>query len=341
MKNSFTRLSVIIPGYNTPDKWWDRAVKSVLLALGADDEVILVDDGSSIPLRVEQFEWGGDSRVKFIGLEKNCGQAGARNRGLDVASGKYLTFVDSDDEIVPDIYGKCLKLLESADDDIIVFGVKVIWCRDGLYKADTLPEEHFGVPSPIAVRKLYKACLLEYPVNKVYRRAFLDNHGIRFKPGVCPGEDTAFNLACLIARAKVTVIPDIGYVYYRMDGTTLSRAHANIRKTLLWRTELWRKYKALNPGMRDALGMIGEYSELDILRNEWRNMWRLGSVTTWRDRWCFIKSHKEVEEGSPIWGFIRMLTLSFLRGHFYFRPIRRWHIKRLYPKATEWRSKCN
>ena len=79
------RLSVIIPGYNTPDAWWRRCVGSVKAALGPDDEVVCVDDGSSQrPLALESLA-KEDSRVKTVYLEKNMGLPTARNAGLDVA----------------------------------------------------------------------------------------------------------------------------------------------------------------------------------------------------------------------------------------------------------------
>ena len=333
--DSKMRLSVVIPGYNTSIAMWRRSVGSVLAALGPDDEVICVDDGSLEPIGQEQLNCGNDPRLKLIVLGKNCGQAEARNRGLSLAQGQYVTFVDSDDEVIAGVYDKCLDTCENKGDDIVVFGVKVVWCHDGLCKIDTLPEEHFGIPSPHAVKKLYDACLLEYPVNKVYRRSFLDARGIRFESGICPGEDTAFNLACLMAGANVSVIPDVGYVYYRMDGTTLSRAYANLRQTLLLRTDLWRKFKDANPGMREVLGAIGEYTEADIVRNEWRNMWRKGSHTPMTERWHFLKTHPNISKGVVALSFLRMCALSLLRQYCYVRLVRRWNIKRLYPTSRE------
>ena len=329
------RLSVIIPGYNTPVGWWRRSVKSVLAALGPDDEVICVDDGSTVPLEPRQLECGDDSRVKWITLEKNCGQAEARNRGLEMAQGKYVTFVDSDDEVVPGIYAKCLETMEKTNSDLCVYGVKTVWENDGLYKINTLPDEECGVPPPVTIKKLYDSCLLEYVWNKVYRRDFLEKNNIRFAPDICPGEDTAFNLACLTARATVAIISTVGYVYYRMDGTTLSCSYGNLRQTLELRTHLWRKYKDENPGMRDVLGTTGEYAEKDILLSEWRNMWRRGSSITVKDRWSFLMSHPFLLGKPKIIWFLLTALRAFLRTNLYVRPIRRWHIKRTYPTVKE------
>ena len=182
---------------------------------------------------------------------------------------------------------------------------------------------------------MYDSCLLEYVWNKVYRRDFLEANRIRFESGICPGEDTAFNLACLMAGAKVSVIPDVGYVYYRIDGTTLSRAYANLRQTLLLRAALWRKFKDANPGMREVLGAIGEYTEADIVRGEWRNLWRRGNWASMKDRWYFLKEHPEVFHRPKVVEFLRMTLLAFLRNHCYIRPVRRWNIRRLYPEAQE------
>ena len=104
------RLSVIIPGYNTPDGLWRRCVSSVLNATCDDDEIICVDDGST-KAKMPIFD---NPRVRQIYLEENCGQACARNKALDIAKGEWVAFVDSDDEIVPDIYERGIRMFRIA-----------------------------------------------------------------------------------------------------------------------------------------------------------------------------------------------------------------------------------
>lgn len=340
MNEPSVRLSVVIPGYNTSDWMWCRCIKSVLAAISQGDEIVCVDDCSSKTLDVEGLleRVGRDDRVRFLRLNENLGAAGARNKALDVAAGKYVTFVDSDDEILPGIYDQCIERLQCCSSDIAVFGVKVIWTDNGLYKVDVPRGCDYGRIEPLGVKELFDGCLFEYPVNKIYKRSFLDSHGIRFKSGVCPGEDTAFNLECLLCKPRVVSVGRAGYVYYRMEGTSLSRAYPFIRKSLTYRTKLWRRYKAENPGAKELLGDLGEYDEPRLVVAEWGNFWRRGAAATWSARWHFLQSHREL--GRNLWvEFMRMSLKTFLRRYCYFRPIRRWHIKRLFPNVQELRMK--
>lgn len=324
------KLSVIIPGYNAPQFMWQRCVTSVLNSIGASGEVICVNDGSENDLTPEFVGAKDDPRVKIINLEKNVGQAAARNYGLDIAEGEFITFVDCDDEIIPGCYDKCFEALEKYGSDIVVYGLRTVWVNDGLYKENALEERNCGVPTAQDICDLRKGLLFDYPVNKLFRRSFLEQHKVRFKAGVCPGEDMAFNLVCLLAKATVSIIPTIGYIYYRMDGTTLSRAYAHLRETLMYRTQLWESYCTQLPGLEQT-GVTEKYSELDILRSEWRNMWRRGANKSLLERYQFAKAHKEIFSKPFLVEMLKLMVFSFLRRNFYIRPIRRCHIKRRYP----------
>ncbi len=97
------KLSIIIPVYNS-QKYLHECIDSVLAQTLTDFEIILVDDGSTdnSPAICDQYAQK-DPRVVVIHKE-NGGQADARNKGLDIARGDYIGFVDSDDHIVPNMY---------------------------------------------------------------------------------------------------------------------------------------------------------------------------------------------------------------------------------------------
>ena len=110
-------ISVIIPVYKV-EQYLDRCVQSVLNQTYHNLEIILVDDGS--PDRCPQMcdEYARhDSRVRVIHKE-NGGQSSARNTGLEVASGNYIGFVDSDDYIADDMYQVLLTCINIYDADI-------------------------------------------------------------------------------------------------------------------------------------------------------------------------------------------------------------------------------
>lgn len=118
-------ISVIVPIYNT-EKYLERCVQSILKQTYTNLEIILVDDGSRdrCGIMCDEYE-GQDKRIKVI-HQKNAGQSAARNAAMKIASGEYLTFVDSDDycdlELLEYLYG----LLKKHEAQISLCGVRHI-----------------------------------------------------------------------------------------------------------------------------------------------------------------------------------------------------------------------
>lgn len=110
-------LSIIMPVYNV-ERYLREAVDSVVAQTFTDWELILVDDGSpdGSPAICDSY-CARDSRIKVLHLE-NGGQGRARNSGIKVAVGKYIGFVDSDDHIAPDMYGRLVAAAEAAGADM-------------------------------------------------------------------------------------------------------------------------------------------------------------------------------------------------------------------------------
>ena len=110
-------ISVIIPVYKVED-YLEICIKSVIKQTVTDLEIILVDDGSPDQCPKICDLWAHkDSRIKVIHKE-NGGLSDARNAGLNVAQGKYISFVDSDDWIAPNMYEIMLKALEKEQADV-------------------------------------------------------------------------------------------------------------------------------------------------------------------------------------------------------------------------------
>ena len=110
-------ISVIVPIYNA-EKYLHRCVDSLLAQSFQDFELILVDDGSSdsSPQICDAYA-ATDTRIKAF-HQKNQGVSSARNFGLDMATGRFCTFIDSDDWIELDMYETMMNSLEKNDADL-------------------------------------------------------------------------------------------------------------------------------------------------------------------------------------------------------------------------------
>lgn len=115
------KISVIIPVYNV-EKYLDRCVESVVNQTYKNLEIILIDDGSPDNCPKMCDEWASrDSRIRTV-HRTNGGQSCARNAGLSIVTGDYVTFIDSDDWIALDMY-------ESLHDLIIRYNADAVECK--------------------------------------------------------------------------------------------------------------------------------------------------------------------------------------------------------------------
>ena len=115
--NNNPKISVIVPVYKV-EKYLDKCVESIVNQTYKNLEIILVDDGSPDNCPAMCDEWAEkDERIRVIHKE-NGGLADARNAGMDIATGDYIGFVDSDDWIEPNMYEVLLKNALKYDADI-------------------------------------------------------------------------------------------------------------------------------------------------------------------------------------------------------------------------------
>lgn len=331
-----TRLSVIIPGYNTPKELWRRCVKSVCAACCEDDEIICVDDGSKIKPEFLNDIAKDDSRVKTIFLSKNVGQAAARNVALNVARGDWVAFVDSDDSVLEQTYSNAIDKSKMYNADIVVFGVRAVWLNDGLYK-QSVPyrNENIGVLSTSGLKYLIDMCLFDVVCSKVYKRNFLMQNNIRFPVNICPGEDTMFALQCVMKGATWATLNEIGYIYYRMDNTSLSTYKSNLVATLEYWKVRWDEYLTTIGQGYDGWWPTKDYSPEWVARQQWDNIWMRGSKWSMVEKWNYLCLHKAICKHPVAIEYLRKAIYSFLRRYFYLKPIRRFHLRHLWADSIK------
>ena len=322
------RVSVIIPGYNTPENLWRRSIGSVKNSLGAGYEIICVDDGS---------EDGAGFLDRIPGIcvihQSNGGPSKARNAGLEVASGEWIAFLDSDDELLPGGVLDAIEFAQSNDLDVVVFGVTTVWPKDGLMKTDIPSEKVYGVMSPTDVCELSNGCLMNYVWNKVYRRDAIKKNTVRFPLDAVMGEDLIFNLEIIMQGTRWGCVSAVGYRYYRSRETLLSRYIPQYATGLRRYSSVWRKFKQAHVDGYDVLGGFGEYSEDKIAELEWKNMWKGKTPYTLKDRWIWLMGRNIKPRA---WEFFKMMVFTLCRKALYVRSMRRYRIKRMCKNVVEW-----
>jgi len=204
------KLSIIIPVYNKGDLL-RTPLESVVAQNGRGSfECILVDDGSTDNNSEICDEYAQKYPDVFSVIhQKNAGRCAARNAGLDVAKGEWVTFMDCDDAIMPDYMDEIPKYLEKASNDINV--IQFGYCRSNLNgafkRSRTVEEETYSTLSDRVSG--WTLCW-----NKIYRKSFLDTNGIRFFEESTIQEDTVFNIWCLAIAGRMLRIPYVGYRKY-------------------------------------------------------------------------------------------------------------------------------
>lgn len=171
-----------------------RCLDSVLKQTFTDWKCILVDDASTDNSLLVCREYAAkDSRFLIVSQPENGGVSVARNRGLDLAGGEYIAFIDSDDWIEPDYLSvlyrsageKIMPLCEMIVHDQTGEIVETRELKDGTYRLDNsatgLLLEHFD------------SGLIGSPCCRLYSRMITEKHHLRFQPGVNWGEDLIFN----------------------------------------------------------------------------------------------------------------------------------------------------
>lgn len=331
MREYEKRLTVIVPGYNNPEDAWRRCLSSVLRNIDFDDEVICIDDGSAKRPDFLKRLADSDSRIVVKFLETNKGQAVARNIAIEQARGEYITFVDSDDELLPGTYDRVFDAFSKHDPDVVMFGVRSEWVNERLYAVHVPEDRYYGALTPKDVLSFCENRLFDYIWNKVYRHDFIDSAKVVFDKEGMPCEDTIFILKCIMAGAKWSTIAHEGIKYMRTHSSSLSRYKPSCAVGYRMVTEYWRRYKDSTRDGYEILGAYRENSEERLVRYEWENLWRMNSPFSLWERFTYAKDHSALYRGSVYVFFARKFIYSFLRRWFYCRPIQKWHIKRTYP----------
>lgn len=254
-------ISVIVPVYNV-EQYLMRCVDSIRKQTYQNLEIILVDDGSPdrCPELCEEIK-SLDSRVKVI-HKKNGGLGFARNSGLDMATGAFVTFIDSDDWIseahIENLYSAAIR--EKAD---VAIGSCTSVSSDGNRFPHTIQVKQKVYEGEAVLKELLLPLIgpdADYPQDvqfqpsccfNLYRLDLINDNGIRFpSEKVAISEDRFFSVDLFSHAKRISVTDEKGYFYFE-NTASLSRKYDAGRLTRTIRFHEAMQHKLVQYGLKD------------------------------------------------------------------------------------------
>ena len=265
------KLSFVVPVYNE-EKHLEACLNSILTQTYSHIEVVLVDDGStdSSPLICDCYA-ASDDRVKVI-HQTNTGLSGARNAGLDVITGDYILFVDSDDEICPVLAERCCSVLQKEGFDVIQFKYEKM-SEDGKttwkYKESDLFPTDGVLSSHDALKELLSQHVHHFAPFRCVKSSFYREIHFSFPVGRVM-EDMSTTYLVYGSARSICFLNEVLYYYRQRDTCSI---------TSRWK---WTNTKDANEALCGLVNYIHRhYSDLDNLACSYAVKFLI---------WCWMKT---------------------------------------------------
>lgn len=325
------KVSIIVPIYNV-EKHLATCIKSLQNQSLKDLEIILVDDESpdNCPKLCNEYA-KTDSRIKVI-HKKNEGLGFARNSGLNIAEGEFVSFLDSDDYIDLNAYEELYELAKSNNLDAIYYKFES-FTDDGTVYGHNESKKLSIYESPRTTKQLAMEMIGSMPSEKkdrliemsactaFYKRSLIDKYKISFhSERELISEDLIFNIDFLSHAKKVALIPRTYYHYY-VNTTSLTRKvrFDRVEKNIIFYRYISNKLNELNnPSESDqlrAMRMLIGYcrnSILQVLKSKCSNTQK----NEWLVEVCKIHIWSEIYSKYPIFKLPLKYALFFWAKRF-------------------------
>lgn len=310
-------ISLVMPCYNVAT-YVPACLESIASAaerVDADVELVCVDDGSTDATGaiLDAFARRPHPFVVRVIHQANLGVSAARNRGLEVSTGDWLLFPDSDDAVVPEYLSVIVRAIRETDADIIRFGHREVGSQaeawpfvEGTFKRYDLRDS----AQAVAVFDLVGTM---YAWNCGYRRSAIGD--LRFHDQMQPGEDSLFNtqLFCRAGSVAVTETPLYKYLQHGNSCMNSATSHRKVISAVrstegrLKALEAWPHYPLVESRVFGMLrttyiGQLGRFlrhldaedragawaAYFDAGTGLFKGEWPYGSIFEKRSRWLWF-----------------------------------------------------
>ena len=249
-------VSVIIPVYNV-EKYLNQCLDSVIAQTLTDIEIICVNDSStdgSLGI-LEEYE-KKDKRIRVV-TQPNSGAGAARNRGLSMASGKYLSFLDSDDFFEPDMLELAYQKAEEDSADFVVFNSNQYYTDKGKFVevSWTLREKEIPPYTPFSHRQMtdniFKV-FVGWAWDKLYNKEFVEKNHLLFQEQRT-SNDMLFVFSAVALAKRISIVNKV-LAHQRRD------AKDSLSKT---RENSWHCFYDALTALRERLKAEGLFKEME------------------------------------------------------------------------------
>ena len=234
------KISIIVPIYNV-EQYLKKCLDSLFNQTLKDIEIIAINDGSKDNSYKIAKEYEDKDNFKLL-TQKNNGLSYTRNRGLEIARGKYIMFVDSDDYLDLDVCERLYNYAESKQADITCFDLKFIYpdistVMVGGTHEEVKPKDYILGPGSAA--------------NKLYKKSLLDKINFKFEVGVW-SEDAAIIPSLCLHTNKIYYLKDCYYNYFQRENS--------ITNPTVYNPKSFDAFNSINM-LVDRISSAGKYNE--------------------------------------------------------------------------------
>lgn len=322
--NKNPKISVIVPVYNV-EKYLHRCVDSILTQTFTDFELILVDDGSTDNSgKICDWYASKDLRVQVV-HKQNEGVSIARNIGIDLAKGKWTSFVDADDWVEQNYCEVLLKEIE--DNDLLYWGTIEEYEDRGktiYYPNNICVEGRERIESAILYLKQnnQKYEYFGFTWNKLFRTEIIKNHHIRFIKGLTLREDELFTTEyCRYIRTLKVL--DSALYHYRVTSSGLTFRIKSSEEYVIFSQSLnneityiqsqkWKdyEYNRVIMGWIQAIGQMSKFrkqiQQMKIIKKYYSSV----PCTSWNKRIQLLVGYMLPVSYILVWGYNHIMKLK-------------------------------
>ncbi len=313
--NNMPLISVIVPVYNA-EHYLKECIISIINQTVYDLEIILINDGSTDKSGEICDHFSNNDRRVISIHQTNLGVSAARNKGLQVAKGKYIAFVDSDDILPKDAYENLLKLIK--EDHLVIGQIQMISEDGKLQKSLSFGKREMSQEEFLKELFLEKELTyLGYPWDKLYFRHTIEKYHLRFDEKIRLNEDRLFVLTYLIHCKEVVFCKDVVYYYrQRSKGIIIStRRNATVTNSEMTVLKSFQEMQKICRDYSDELYFICSRkafeSALDLLNRVSKDDKEKQKVLK-----IFLRNNSQICLANPQYGVldrIKIITHSVLK----------------------------